>query len=140
MHARAISHLPVDLLDLAAQVAAGEPLGLVNLGHLIGILVHHLQVPLQPRTAVLRALRQISCSFMILLQLLLLRCYSCRTTQGALVRKLQAAIYPIAGLARPKQDPLHCRRNASYIHQPLLMGGSRYAGRATQCMHHVEKV
>lgn len=65
MHVRAISHLPVDLLDLAAQVAAGEPLGLVHLGDLIRIFVHHLQVPLQPRTAVFRALRQISCSFMI---------------------------------------------------------------------------
>ena len=51
-----IPHLPVDPLDLATQVAPGEPLGLVHLGHHVRVLVRHLQEALQPAAAVLGAL------------------------------------------------------------------------------------
>lgn len=57
-HGGMCAHLTVELLDLAAQVTAGEPLGLVHFGHLVRVLVHHLQVAFQPSAAVLRALRQ----------------------------------------------------------------------------------
>lgn len=55
------THLAIDGLQAAAKVATTEPLGLIHLGHLVGVLVYHLQVALQPRAAVLRALRRQVC-------------------------------------------------------------------------------
>ena len=52
-----MAYLAIELLQVAAQVAAGEPFGLVHHGHLVGVLVNHLQVALQPRAAVLGALQ-----------------------------------------------------------------------------------
>ena len=59
-------HLPVDLLDLAAQVATSEPFGLVHLRHFVRVLIHHLQESLQPRTAVLWPLQDPDYSIYIL--------------------------------------------------------------------------
>ena len=50
---RAVDDLPVGLLQLRAQVPAGKPLGLVDLGQHVGVFVAHLQEALEARAAML---------------------------------------------------------------------------------------